>query len=406
MGTVLLLDDDALVARTVQAIVASSGFRLVACTTADAFFDLLDSGPDYVMVDLVMPDTDGVEVIRRLAERPAPPPVILYSGSAPDVLEAARRIACERRLEVLGALRKPFVPAALRDLLTGRDAAPSTEDRSQAAARAADLGTTAFALMPRRDAAGRLRGLELAPAGRAGSADIPSTARDAHTDIRRRAVREAIAWLGSVDARSDTTLSLDLGESDLLDVGVVDALCAHCAESGVETARIVVELPESQSVTTAASALDVLTRLSLAGFQLALDHFGTGHSSITHLARLPLSELKLDHSFVAAALESRSALAIVRTSIGLARNLGLRSAAVGVDDGEILQLLVSLGCDLMQGAAVGGVLHPAQAHRLVAACASAEARRTDPMGCAEHARDGADAARGTRAPAGAAGSAE
>ena len=406
MGTVLLLDDDALVARTVQAIVASTGFRLVACTTADAFFDLLDTGPDCVMVDLVMPDMDGVEVIRRLAERPAPPPVILYSGSAPDVLEAARRIAYERRLEVLGALRKPFVPDALRDLLGGGDAALPAEGRSLAAARAADLGTTAFALMPRRDAAGRLRGLELAPAGRMGAADMPGTARDARADIRRRAIHEAIAWLGSIDARSDAMLSLDLSESDLLDVGIVDALCAHCAQSRVAPARIVVELPESQCVTSAANALDVLTRLSLAGFQLALDHFGTGHSSITHLARLPLSELKLDPSFVAAALESRSALAIVRTSIGLARDLGLRSAAVGVDDGEILQLLISRGCDLMQGAAVGGVLHPAQAQRLVAACASAHARRTGPMSPVEYASDGSVVARGIHAAAGTAGPAE
>jgi len=274
------------------------------------------------------------------------------------------------------------------------------------ASRAADLGTSAFALMPRRDAAGRLRGLELAPSGRVYMADSPGTLRDARDDIRGRAIREAIAWLGSVDARSDITLSLDLDDSDLLDVGIVDALCAHCAESGVETARIVVELPESPRVTTVANALDVLTRLSLAGFQLALDHFGTGHSSITHLARLPLSELKLDHSFVAAALESRTALAIVRTSIGLARDLGLRSAAVGVEDGEMLQLLVSLGCDLMQGAAVGGVLHPAQAHRLVAKCASADARRIGPMGSAEHARDGSAVARCNRTTAGAAGPAE
>jgi EAL domain-containing protein (putative c-di-GMP-specific phosphodiesterase class I) len=95
--------------------------------------------------------------------------------------------------------------------------------------------------------------------------------------------------------------------------------------------------------------MDVLTRLRLKGFKLAIDDFGTGYSSLVQLHRLPFSEIKIDRTFVVDCTRSDESRSIVRVVIDLARSLGMRSVAEGVESAEALDLLRSLGCDEAQG---------------------------------------------------------
>jgi EAL domain-containing protein (putative c-di-GMP-specific phosphodiesterase class I) len=95
--------------------------------------------------------------------------------------------------------------------------------------------------------------------------------------------------------------------------------------------------------------MDVLTRLRLKGFKLAIDDFGTGYSSLVQLHRLPFSEIKIDRTFVTDCTKSDESRSIVRVVIDLARALGMRSVAEGVENAEALDLLRSLGCDEAQG---------------------------------------------------------
>ncbi|HBY50103.1 MAG TPA: diguanylate cyclase, partial [Alcanivorax sp.] len=96
-------------------------------------------------------------------------------------------------------------------------------------------------------------------------------------------------------------------------------------------------------------ALDLLTRLRMKGFQLAIDDFGVGYSSMVQLARLPFSELKLDKAFVAAAGESREARTIIRSAVDLGHQLDLKVIGEGVENGESLAFLSEVGCDFVQG---------------------------------------------------------
>jgi diguanylate cyclase len=93
----------------------------------------------------------------------------------------------------------------------------------------------------------------------------------------------------------------------------------------------------------------ILERLRGLGVKLSLDDFGTGHSSLSYLKRLPLDEVKIDRSFVMGMTEDDNDAAIVRTTIDLARNLGLDVVAEGVESETILRNLSDLSCDIAQG---------------------------------------------------------
>jgi EAL domain-containing protein (putative c-di-GMP-specific phosphodiesterase class I) len=94
-------------------------------------------------------------------------------------------------------------------------------------------------------------------------------------------------------------------------------------------------------------------RMSSLGMRLSVDDFGTGYFSLANLRRLPIDDLKIDRSFVGPMLHSESDLIIVRSTINLGYDLGLRITAEGVEDAGTLERLALLGCDLAQGFHIG-----------------------------------------------------
>jgi EAL domain-containing protein (putative c-di-GMP-specific phosphodiesterase class I) len=96
-------------------------------------------------------------------------------------------------------------------------------------------------------------------------------------------------------------------------------------------------------------SLDLMTRFRVKGFQLSIDDFGTGFSSMVQLVRLPFSEIKVDKSFVINAQSSRESRAVVKSIIDLGHSLGLQVTAEGVENRETLEYLSSLDCDFAQG---------------------------------------------------------
>jgi len=102
-------------------------------------------------------------------------------------------------------------------------------------------------------------------------------------------------------------------------------------------------------MTDPSATIAVLHQLSAAGVQLSIDDFGTGYSSLAYLKRLPVDEVKLDKSFVMQMTADPNDAAIVRSTIELARILGLRMVAEGVEDRQTWETLAAMGCDLAQG---------------------------------------------------------
>ena len=118
---------------------------------------------------------------------------------------------------------------------------------------------------------------------------------------------------------------------------------------GVPGDRLECEISEHTVMADPRRAMAILERLRALGVRLSLDDFGTGHSSLSYLKRLPLDEVKIDRSFVMGMTDDDNDAAIVRTTIDLARNLGLEVVAEGVESEQILHDLSALSCDVAQG---------------------------------------------------------
>jgi EAL domain-containing protein (putative c-di-GMP-specific phosphodiesterase class I) len=137
--------------------------------------------------------------------------------------------------------------------------------------------------------------------------------------------------------------------SDLHDAGFPETIAGLLAARGVPARCLRVEITESAIMADPVRALDVLEQLRAQGVRTGIDDFGTGYSSLAYLKRLPVDELKIDRSFVRHLADDANDQAIVRSTIGLAHDLGLQVVAEGVEDQAAWDLLGQFGCDLAQG---------------------------------------------------------
>jgi diguanylate cyclase (GGDEF)-like protein len=148
-------------------------------------------------------------------------------------------------------------------------------------------------------------------------------------------------------------ISVNLSTRDLLDQDLPAKIEALIARHGITPTALCLEITESAIMDDPQRALQTLERLSEMGFKLSIDDFGTGYSSLAYLKRLPVDELKIDHSFVMAMERDLDDAKIVRSTIELAHNLGLSVVAEGVETGKAWKLLAELGCDEGQGYFIG-----------------------------------------------------
>jgi diguanylate cyclase (GGDEF)-like protein len=144
-------------------------------------------------------------------------------------------------------------------------------------------------------------------------------------------------------------IAVNLAAANVVDVTLPDAIAALLERHGVPGDQLECEISEHTVMADPVRAGDVLARLRALGVRLSLDDFGTGHSSLSYLKRLPLDEVKIDRSFVSGMIEDENDAVIVRSTIDLARNLGLTVVAEGVESAEIMGELAGLSCDTAQG---------------------------------------------------------
>jgi len=151
----------------------------------------------------------------------------------------------------------------------------------------------------------------------------------------------------------DLRVSVNISAASLRDDELPDKIAALIARREVHPGHVTLEITEDSFIADPEQALRVLERLRALGVELSIDDFGTGFSSLTYIRRLPVSELKLDRTFLTGAPEDKRAVSIIRSTVDLAHSLGLRIVAEGIENLDALELVDDLGCDAAQGYLMG-----------------------------------------------------
>jgi len=164
--------------------------------------------------------------------------------------------------------------------------------------------------------------------------------------VLREAMRQAYAWQR---AGLDLSIAVNLSAKNLQNAELTDQLGRLLSTSGMPADKLVLEVTESAIMTDEPRIKDLLVRLDQQGVEIAIDDFGTGYSSFANLRRLPVSEIKIDKSFVLNMVSSEEDRMIVASIVELGHNLGLSVVAEGVENDAIWDVLAGMRCDLAQG---------------------------------------------------------
>ena len=173
-------------------------------------------------------------------------------------------------------------------------------------------------------------------------------------------------------------LAVNLSTHDLLDDMLPERVLRHLERHDVDPSLLTLEITESSLLIDAPRARTTIDRLNRFGVRLSVDDFGTGYSSLSYLRHLPVSELKIDRSFVANVLFDEQDEVIVRSIIDLGHNLGMQVVAEGVETDEVLSRLRGFACDVAQGF---GICRPVPLDNFVAWLNTTQhpSRRRDPL---------------------------
>lgn len=180
--------------------------------------------------------------------------------------------------------------------------------------------------------------------------------------VLNEALAQARLWL---DRGITLPVAVNLSVRSLHDLHAAEQIGELLARWNLPSHLLQLEITEGTIVADPVRARRVLAALDAMGVGIAIDDFGTGYSSLSYLRHLPVREIKVDRSFVARMVDDPSDLAIVRSTIDLGRNLGLRVVAEGVEDQATWGLLHALGCEVAQGFYIAPPLPPERVEALL-----------------------------------------
>lgn len=362
MLKIAVLHSDRAVADCVGACAAQAGMELVCPDSPAALETLLEGGKVRAAVlDIAGPHGGGFELIEKVCAAPGAPAAVVVTDLDAKTIQSAERLAREKSLnltifktrmfnaERLAAClpkarggREELSPDELRRAIADDFLVVSYQPKVPFAPGAEGVGNSVEALV-------RLRHPELGdvfPDQFIGVAERHGLIQDLTDAVTRKTFADIVAW-----RESGLALKAAINVSPLLlnDMAWSASFLERCEEFGVGPEHVTLEITESSMGAENAAALDVLTRLRLKGFTLSIDDFGTGFSSLANLYKLPFGELKLDKSFVMDLSHSEEARALIETTVSMARRIGLKVVAEGIESQADFDQLRVFGCDYAQG---------------------------------------------------------
>ena len=167
-------------------------------------------------------------------------------------------------------------------------------------------------------------------------------------------LEKAVSAAAQINKRGgDFDIAVNLSARLLTDKGFTLRLSALLARQGLSPQHLTLELTETAALAGTGDGLEMITRLRDIGVRIAIDDYGTGLSTLDYLKKIPANEIKIDQSFVKGIVDNRSDRLMVQSTIGLAHSLDRKVVAEGVEQRDILDLLITMDCDIAQGFAIG-----------------------------------------------------
>ena len=355
----VVVDDEPAVGNFLGRVARRAGFDvIVTADPADFKLRVRSWQPDMIILDLGMPDTDGIEMLRFLADERVAARILIISGFDDKILDAANRLGAARGLNMAGVLRKPVLIEELTHVLrrVDRDLGAITALRL---AEALEAGELYLEYQPKIDLASmrpvgveallRWRHPELGLVPPMTFIPVAEESEFIHRLtqwVLAEALRQRGAWS---EMKLPISIAINLSAKNIDRVDLAGLLAQGVEPPRGDLGQLILELTESAAMRDADQATAMLTRLRLKGIGLSIDDFGTGYSSLSQLQRLPFSEVKIDKSFVIDCVTSKNNAAIVHAIIDLTHRLGLKVVAEGVETADALRLLAKAGCDAAQG---------------------------------------------------------
>jgi len=324
---------------------------------------------DVAILDLALPGMDGLELIRRLAEQKCRAGIIVIGAQSSAVLISVETMAQAYGANIWGTLAKPLVAGRLQNLIEHAVAPPvqrHTPAHSQLpqfsfaeVGQALQDGQFDPYFQPKIELeTGQVKGLEMFARWRHPLFGVlgPAAFMQVLEQHKRvdfldwTLIEKSVAACRTLHDQSiPISFSMNVDPTTLAHDQFMEQMAACLERHRILPDYITFEMTESAVLTTEPHFIERLLRLRMKGYGLAIDDYGTGRSNLQLLARIPFSELKIDPSFVDGAFKKPPIAAVLRSCLGLARNLDRRSVAVGVETKEDWDFLQGLGCTYAQG---------------------------------------------------------
>ena len=368
-STLLILDDDANDANIIAREAQTLGFEVRIFDDATEFIEAsLTEKPSHLAIDIVMPGIQGMDLLHTLAKQQCQSSIMLSSGIGSDILPAAQLAAIEQRLNIRGILQRPFHQHILRNMLsdqvsvdlhahTGNDVSNQSFIVDASSIDQA-IGNHEFEVFyqPQIDlVTGKVMGFEGLLRWRhpvlgikLPELFIPIAEKTGQIEqLTQIVVETGFHFIRSLG--NSLSFSLNISPQTFKAQSLHNVLVSTCQASDLPPEKVVLELTEIATMDDPGKAQQTLSHLRAQGFKLSLDDFGNNNTSMSQLANLPFTTLKIDKSFVTTMEVSSQSRKVVASALKLAESLKLDTIAEGIENTLAAIGLRELGCRYGQG---------------------------------------------------------
>ncbi len=369
---IAIVDDDPDICEEISSLLTDLGYETRALTDPHLLEAMPDFQPQILILDLGMPTRDGFQIIDILPSLFPEAQLIIASGHDARVLNAAARRAQSRGLHVLGTLRKPYSPGALLQLIQSytpdrpSPAAATNAAPARAAARLSDLldpnnlaASIAVAYQEKRDLETQeVRGYEALLRSKVPGYSNPemffqhNVPLDLQIAITRLVIDSALKIAGTLQGGPGTErrlISVNCTPDILVHPAFMQAMEQVLAARPDVTETLGIEITEHNTLESADSIIAAAGRLTVRGFQIALDDFGIGINNFDSLLNLHCQEVKMDKAIFWQFFANPSSANMAREVINYCHANGVLLTVEGIETEEHRAYAHDLGADYGQG---------------------------------------------------------